>query len=182
VCRRASCFDAVAVEQLSFNEFDLRDNVGLLVLLQLKPPQQQQQAYPAQQQPQQQYGSGQQHLHFNDDGSTSAMGVDQGSSSNSSSSYAAPFSPPFIAVANTHVLFNPRRGDVKVAQLRLLIKHLQEMVAVNVPAQQQQHVAALVMGDMNHQPHTAVYQFMAQGWVDCLRQQRKNMAGGLTAS
>jgi endonuclease/exonuclease/phosphatase family metal-dependent hydrolase len=86
-------------------------------------------------------------------------------------------SAPFIAVANTHVLFNPKRGDVKVAQLRLLIKHLQQMVAANLPAEQLQHVAGLVMGDMNHQPNTAVYRFMAQGWVDCLRQQRKNMAG-----
>jgi endonuclease/exonuclease/phosphatase family metal-dependent hydrolase len=69
---------------------------------------------------------------------------------------------------------------VKVAQLRLLIKHLQALVAANLPPQQQQHVAALVMGDMNHQPHSAVYQFMAKGWVDCLQQRRKTMAGRCT--
>jgi mRNA deadenylase 3'-5' endonuclease subunit Ccr4 len=145
--------------------------VGLVVLLQLKTQQQQQQQH---------HGSGQQHLRFADDGSS----LNVAGNSSSSSRAAAPNTPnttsPFIAIANTHVLFNPRRGDVKVAQLRLLIKHLQALVAKSLPPQQQQHVAALVVGDLNHQPHTAVYQFMSKGWVDCLRQQRKNMAGGWT--
>lgn len=34
----------------------------------------------------------------------------------------------FVAVANTHVLFNPKRGDIKLAQLRLLLHHLQVCV------------------------------------------------------
>lgn len=34
----------------------------------------------------------------------------------------------FVAVANTHVLFNPKRGDIKLAQLRLLLHHLQVSV------------------------------------------------------
>lgn len=34
----------------------------------------------------------------------------------------------FVAVANTHVLFNPKRGDIKLAQLRLLLHHLQVRV------------------------------------------------------
>jgi mRNA deadenylase 3'-5' endonuclease subunit Ccr4 len=168
-CRRGNCFDAVAVDQISFNEFDLRDNVGLLVLLQLKTQQQQQQQHV-----QQQYGSGQQHLRFADDGSC-LNSAGNGTSSNGAA--VAAHASPFIGVANTHVLFNPRRGDIKVAQLRLLIKHLQGLVAAHLPPQQQQQVLGLVMGDLNHQPNTAVYRFMAQGWVDCLRQHRKNMAG-----
>lgn len=30
----------------------------------------------------------------------------------------------FICVANTHILFNPKRGDIKLAQLKILLDTL----------------------------------------------------------
>jgi hypothetical protein len=83
----------------------------------------------------------------------------------------------FIAVANTHVLFNPKRGDIKLAQMRLLVQHLQTLVAAAVPEDQAGHVAAMIMGDFNSRPGTPLYTFMRQGWIDCLQHHRKDMAG-----
>jgi endonuclease/exonuclease/phosphatase family metal-dependent hydrolase len=80
-------------------------------------------------------------------------------------------------VANTHVLFNPKRGDIKLAQLRLLLQHLQALIAAALPEDQAQHVAAMVMGDFNSAPNTPLYRFMRQGWIDCLQHHRKDMAG-----
>jgi endonuclease/exonuclease/phosphatase family metal-dependent hydrolase len=71
--------------------------------------------------------------------------------------------------------FHP--GILQVGQLRLLVKRLQELVSERLPEQHQQLVPALVMGDMNHQPDTPVYHFLRHGWVDCLRQHRKDMSG-----
>lgn len=82
-----------------------------------------------------------------------------------------------VAVANIHILFNPKRGDVKIGQLRLLIKHLQQLVCATLGSAAAGHVCCLVMGDMNHQPHSPIYNFMRQGWLDCLKQHRKDMAG-----
>lgn len=83
----------------------------------------------------------------------------------------------FLAVANTHVLFNPKRGDIKLAQLRLLLHHLQVLIAAAVPEDQAGHVAAMIMGDFNSKPDTPLYRFMRQGWIDCLQHHRKDMAG-----
>jgi endonuclease/exonuclease/phosphatase family metal-dependent hydrolase len=84
----------------------------------------------------------------------------------------------FVAVANTHVLFNPKRGDIKLAQLRLLLHHLQVLIAAAVPEDQAGHVPAMIMGDFNSKPDTPLYRFMRQGAIDCLKHHRKDMAGG----
>lgn len=85
--------------------------------------------------------------------------------------------PQLLAIANTHVLFNPKRGDIKLAQLRLLLHHLQQLIAAAVPEDVAGHVPALIMGDFNSKPCTPLYQFMRQGWIDCLQHHRKDMAG-----
>jgi endonuclease/exonuclease/phosphatase family metal-dependent hydrolase len=85
--------------------------------------------------------------------------------------------PAYVSIANTHILFNPKRGDIKLAQLRLLVQRLKLLTAAAVPPAEVGHVVALLMGDFNSTPHTPLYTFMRQGWVDCLAQHRKDMAG-----
>lgn len=205
--RRTACFESVAISQLKFSDFDLKDNVGLLTLLRYK---QQQQAEPQRsrqeqrrldrqlqrqqvrrmqererqwQQLRQQQRKGQEQ----DFSSSSSSSSSDDSDSDSDLPHArraagqAAAAGPFIAVANTHTLFNPKRGDIKLGQLRLLIKHLQALLSASLPPEQVPAVAALVIGDMNHQPHTPIYNFMRQGWLDCLQQHRKAMAGGAGA-
>lgn len=83
----------------------------------------------------------------------------------------------FLAVANTHVLFNPKRGDIKLAQLRLLIRHLQALISAAVPQGHVGHVPALVMGDFNSVPDSPLYRFVRDGLVNCLEHHRKDIAG-----
>ncbi|ETW07707.1 hypothetical protein H310_02156 [Aphanomyces invadans] len=61
-----------------------------------------------------------------------------------------------VVVATTHILFNPRRGDVKLAQLQLLLSTIQ---ALNTP-----HV--ILCGDFNLTPKSALYEFLSKGALD----------------
>ncbi|RQM30553.1 hypothetical protein B5M09_000252 [Aphanomyces astaci] len=64
-----------------------------------------------------------------------------------------------VVVATTHILFNPRRGDVKLAQMQLLLSTLH---ALNIP-----HV--ILCGDFNVTPKSALYAFLSKGRLDgCL--------------
>ncbi|RHY83945.1 hypothetical protein DYB26_002693 [Aphanomyces astaci] len=61
-----------------------------------------------------------------------------------------------VVVATTHILFNPRRGDVKLAQMQLLLSTLH---ALNIP-----HV--ILCGDFNVTPKSALYAFLSKGRLD----------------
>lgn len=64
-----------------------------------------------------------------------------------------------ILVANTHLLFNEERGDVKLAQLAILfasIHKMREDFAPMVPP-------VFVMGDFNIEPNSKVYDFIVDG-------------------
>ncbi|KAF0693619.1 Aste57867_15484 [Aphanomyces stellatus] len=61
-----------------------------------------------------------------------------------------------IAVANTHILFNPRRGDVKLAQLQLLFETLRGLDTTQI----------VLCGDFNLTPKSALYSFVSTGVLD----------------
>lgn len=68
---------------------------------------------------------------------------------------------PPICVANTHLLFNPKRGDIKLAQLVLLLAEVDSVV---------QRCKALgracevvLCGDFNSCPFTPLYHFLCAG-------------------
>jgi hypothetical protein len=84
-------------------------------------------------------------------------------------------SRPLLAVGNTHLLFNPKRGDIKMAQLRLLTSALDRLAAGGGG---RAGAAVLLTGDMNHAPHSPVYEFVARGQLDCLLHQRSDLSGG----
>ncbi|KAJ3362928.1 Protein angel 2 [Allomyces javanicus] len=79
-------------------------------------------------------------------------------------------------VANTHILFNPRRGAVKVGQIHTLLTRIHAMLdAEALPAECEDlsiintdptDVPVFVCGDFNSAPHSAVYHFVASGAVD----------------
>jgi protein angel len=60
-----------------------------------------------------------------------------------------------IVVASTHLLYNPRREDVRLAQMQLLLAELDRVSHTNLPV--------ILTGDFNLQPHTSVYQLLARG-------------------
>ncbi|CAK4775438.1 unnamed protein product [Aphanomyces euteiches] len=58
-----------------------------------------------------------------------------------------------IVVANTHILFNPRRGDVKLAQLQLLFETVESLECSK----------KILCGDFNLTPKSSLYEFISSG-------------------
>ncbi|XP_066550807.1 protein angel homolog 1 [Amia ocellicauda] len=68
---------------------------------------------------------------------------------------------PPICIANTHLLFNPRRGDVKLAQLAVLMAEIDQMVK---PWQEEGVDCPVILcGDFNSVPNMPLYQFIRTG-------------------
>ena len=80
-----------------------------------------------------------------------------------------------IIVANTHLLFNIQRGDVKLGQtlqvmnsLALLEKHYKEEF---------KSLNSILCGDFNAIPNSGIYKLITEGYVDCTNLDRRNISG-----
>ena len=67
-----------------------------------------------------------------------------------------------VCVANTHLLFNPRRGDVKLAQIMVLLAELDKCGYVS-DSQPDNYHALIMCGDFNSEPHSALYKLLTMG-------------------
>ncbi|KAL0037278.1 hypothetical protein WJX79_010116 [Trebouxia sp. C0005] len=77
-----------------------------------------------------------------------------------------------LVVANTHILFNPKRGEIKVAQVRIILEAVDAMCQLyggNVPC--------MFMGDLNLTPDSPLYSFIASGQLDCAANDPRNLSG-----
>ncbi|XP_032072435.1 protein angel homolog 2 [Thamnophis elegans] len=67
--------------------------------------------------------------------------------------------PTAICVANTHLLYNPRRGDIKLTQLAILLAEI-----TSVAIREDGRFCPLVLcGDFNSVPHSPLYNFLTEG-------------------
>ncbi|CAN8000640.1 unnamed protein product, partial [Ixodes hexagonus] len=76
------------------------------------------------------------------------------------------FSPDFrLCVSTTHLLFNPRRGDVKLAQLCVLLAEIDRMASRGTSDTDGAplYFPVVLCGDMNSEPHSPLYRFMTHG-------------------
>ncbi|KAL4147748.1 hypothetical protein PRNP1_011502 [Phytophthora ramorum] len=81
-------------------------------------------------------------------------------------------SPTRFVVANTHLLFNPNRGEIKLAQLDMLLKHLTSL--------RQEHdltLPVLLSGDFNLAPHSPLYHFLSTGELNASGLSRYGLSG-----
>lgn len=70
-------------------------------------------------------------------------------------------SGPPLCLANTHLLFNPRRGDVKLAQLAIMLAEIDAVVkSCKVKGE---HCNVVLCGDFNSLPNTPLYQLIVTG-------------------
>mmetsp|Transcript_6316 Transcript_6316/g.20467 ORF Transcript_6316/g.20467 Transcript_6316/m.20467 type:complete len:452 (+) Transcript_6316:263-1618(+) len=76
-----------------------------------------------------------------------------------------------LLVATTHLLFNPKRGDVKIAQLNFLTEMLQRVRADHG------HCPVILTGDFNSTPVSAVYEVMTRGQLDASHVDRREVSG-----
>lgn len=68
----------------------------------------------------------------------------------------------FICVANTHLLYNPRRGDIKLAQLAILLAEISRLS--RLPDGSSNPV--VLCGDFNSTPWSPLYSFLTTGCLD----------------
>lgn len=64
-----------------------------------------------------------------------------------------------FCVANTHLLYNPKRGDIKLLQLVKLLAELDHMIP------DFRSVPVILCGDFNARPHSFMYKFISQGYL-----------------
>jgi len=80
-----------------------------------------------------------------------------------------------LCVANTHLLFNPRRGDVKLAQLMKLFAEIDRLTYQSCRAGS--HHPVLICGDMNIEPFSQLYRFIRRGKLALKGQPAGKMSG-----
>lgn len=68
----------------------------------------------------------------------------------------------FICVANTHLLYNPRRGDIKLAQLAILLAEIGRLS--RLPDGSTNPV--VLCGDFNSTPWSPLYNLLTLGCLD----------------
>lgn len=68
---------------------------------------------------------------------------------------------PPLCVANTHLLFNPRRGDVKLAQLAIMLAEIDSVV--KSCKAKGEHCNLILCGDFNSVPKMPLYQLITTG-------------------
>ncbi|XP_037080505.1 protein angel homolog 1-like, partial [Pollicipes pollicipes] len=67
-----------------------------------------------------------------------------------------------LVVACTHLLYNPRRHDVKLAQVALLLAEVDRLAWCG---RTERHLPVLLAGDFNLEPFSPVYDFLRHGWL-----------------
>jgi len=67
-----------------------------------------------------------------------------------------------VCIANTHLLFNPGRGDVKLAQLMFLLAAIDEVAGTTAEPSPKYH-PVILCGDLNLEPFSNLYDFIVSG-------------------
>ncbi|WCJ21970.1 hypothetical protein M5689_004080 [Euphorbia peplus] len=78
-----------------------------------------------------------------------------------------------LVVGNVHVLFNPKRGDIKLGQVRLFLERAYKL------SREWGSIPVIIGGDFNSLPQSAIYQFLASSKLDLLGHERRNISGQL---
>lgn len=83
-----------------------------------------------------------------------------------------------ICVSNTHLLFNPKRGDIKLAQLTCLFAEINEIARITSPeCGDCQHHPIICCGDFNSTPYSQIYNFVERGYLNYNGMFRENLSG-----
>lgn len=72
-------------------------------------------------------------------------------------------------VATTHLLYNPKRQDIRLAQVQVLLAELHRISKIPITTEdgEQHHLPIILSGDFNLQPHSAPYNLIVNGKRRC---------------
>lgn len=76
-----------------------------------------------------------------------------------------------LCVANTHLLYNPRRGDIKLAQLMILLAEIESISRNN------ERDPILICGDFNAVPFSDFYNFLDKGRLEVDNVESRTLSG-----
>ncbi|XP_010428336.1 PREDICTED: carbon catabolite repressor protein 4 homolog 5 isoform X2 [Camelina sativa] len=82
-----------------------------------------------------------------------------------------PSDPRRLVVGNIHVLFNPKRGDIKLGQVRLFLEKAYQL------SQEWGNIPVAIAGDLNSTPQSAIYDFIASADLDTQLHDRRQISG-----
>ena len=82
-----------------------------------------------------------------------------------------------LVVANAHLLFNPKRGDAKVGQVRVLLATVARIRQDIVDRGLMAH--CVICGDFNFSPNSPLYNFFSSGRLDLCEVNRRELSGTL---
>ncbi|XP_072762720.1 protein angel [Anoplolepis gracilipes] len=68
-----------------------------------------------------------------------------------------------VVIATTHLLYNPRRNDVRLAQTQLLLAEIERIAFVENTITGPKYLPIILTGDFNLEPFTGVYKFLTEG-------------------
>lgn len=182
-------FNAIKKEQILFQELGLKDNVSQLVVLQFRKNSARKSASfndmsepmeedthdinrPAAVEPSR---SPQSHIRFNNEGEPIAQSA-AASVLNPRSPNSKKSSAPALVIANIHVLFNPKRGDIKLAQVRTMLER-----AYVLSTMYKNSLPVIVCGDFNSAAGSPLYNFVVEGELDLANVDRKTISGQVTS-
>lgn len=66
-------------------------------------------------------------------------------------------------VATTHLLYNPKREDVRLAQIQLLLAEIDRLAYIRHHNNHAIYAPIILTGDFNLQPSSASYNLLTQG-------------------
>ncbi|KAG0614641.1 hypothetical protein M758_6G192700 [Ceratodon purpureus] len=158
---RKNRFELLEGEDIKFKDHNLKDNVAQLCVLQTKSKT----------------------LGRNDTEDSEATNGTEPTTSGSSGS-----KNNRVVVGNIHVLFNPKRGDVKLGQFcGCLLRHLLIdtcicqarilMEKAHALSEKWGKVPVAIAGDFNSTPGSALYQFISSSQLDLADHDRRNISG-----
>ncbi|KAK8923503.1 hypothetical protein KSP39_PZI019589 [Platanthera zijinensis] len=76
-----------------------------------------------------------------------------------------------VIVGNIHVLFNPKRGDIKLGQVRILLQQ------AHVLSEKWGGLPVVLAGDFNSTPESAIYEFLSTSELNITKHDRRFLSG-----
>jgi mRNA deadenylase 3'-5' endonuclease subunit Ccr4 len=81
-----------------------------------------------------------------------------------------------LCIINTHILYNPNRGDIKLGQLQLLFSGLNEFLR-SYTDDKSNSIHIILAGDFNATPQSQLIHYIVRGYLDCSEANRYNLDG-----
>ena len=87
-----------------------------------------------------------------------------------------------LCIANTHLLFNKKRGDIKLAQLAYLFAEINDLAVLSKNGQTKTSCPVILCGDLNSMPYSPLYHFLISGQLEYSTRSPAVISGQLGSS